>query len=425
MTVNANAIHAARRFIDLHKWPVFQAATMVGNEIQESLMIPSIEGDKGLEHSAHGINQLRDTRFAFLKTFAKSKGVDWTDLDIQIDFVPFELSTTETATLKRLASAKTLVEYCEASIGYFRPKGYKPATPQAGHGWKNRLRNSADVLAAIAPTPVTQPLLPGNANMTLSQKIAATPRGWLESGDQNDLVTALQLALKALGYPLKGTGFYGPATTAAVKDVQAREGLVEDGEAGPVTAKAIEARKGVPYTDQAKPALVRALWLMNGLNEIGIHEVVGRGSNPKILRWAKDEGGYVATVFTDDDIAWCSLYANHLLTAVGLPGTETLWALDWDSDRTWPNKKLPGPALGAFAPMKRSGGGHIGVIAGRFKDGRLALLAGNQGNTVSIAGIPKDRPLSYRWPAGATLPTVVGFDKLPIIVANGAYASET
>lgn len=170
----------------------------------------------------------------------------------------------------------------------------------------------------------------------------------------------------------------------------------------------------------------RPLWVANGLNELGIHEKVGAGSNPTIMRWAKDEGGYIAKTFTDDDIAWCSLYANHLLTAVGLRGTEDLWALNWDSDKNWPNVKLQGPAVGAFAPMKRDGGGHIGVIVGRFSNGTLALLAGNQGNAVTIAQIPQSRPLSYRWPIGPSLPTKVGFSQLPIVGANGIPAqSET
>jgi hypothetical protein len=48
-----------------------------------------------------------------------------------------------------------------------------------------------------------------------------------------------------------------------------------------------------------------------------------------------------------------------VLTKVGLQGTETLWALDWSNWGT----RLPGPAVGAFAPMKRQGGGHIAIGA--------------------------------------------------------------
>jgi len=50
-----------------------------------------------------------------------------------------------------------------------------------------------------------------------------------------------------------------------------------------------------------------------------------------------------------------------VLTKVGLQGTETLWALDWSNWGT----RLPGPAVGAFAPMKRQGGGHIAIVVGR------------------------------------------------------------
>ena len=63
-----------------------------------------------------------------------------------------------------------------------------------------------------------------------------------------------------------------------------------------------------------------------------------------------------------------------VLTKVGIKGTETLWALDWDK---W-GQKLPGPAVGAFAPMKREGGGHIAIVVGRDTRGNLMCLGGNQ-----------------------------------------------
>ena len=128
-----------------------------------------------------------------------------------------------------------------------------------------------------------------------------------------------------------------------------------------------------------------------------------------------EEGGAIAVAYKDDLIPWCALYANMVLTKVGIKGTETLWALDWNS---W-GQKLTGPAVGAFAPMKRDGGGHIAIVVGRDKDGRLLCLGGNQNDNVTIAVVPVERPLSFRWPAAVALPLNIGFDSLPIIGSTG------
>jgi uncharacterized protein (TIGR02594 family) len=100
-----------------------------------------------------------------------------------------------------------------------------------------------------------------------------------------------------------------------------------------------------------------------------------------------------------------------VLTKVGLPGTETLWALDWANWGT----RLPGPAVGAFAPMKRQGGGHIAIVVGRDQNNRLMLLGGNQDDAVNIAPYKATRPLSFRWPKEVAAPVRTGFKSLPLV----------
>ncbi len=127
------------------------------------------------------------------------------------------------------------------------------------------------------------------------------------------------------------------------------------------------------------------------------------------------EGGRIAESYHSDSIPWCALYANMVLTKVGLPGTETLWALDWAN---W-GIKLAGPAVGAFAPMKREGGGHIAIVVGRDQDNRLMLLGGNQDDAVNIKPFPANRPLSFRWPKEAPAPVRTGFKTLPLVPSEG------
>jgi uncharacterized protein (TIGR02594 family) len=108
-----------------------------------------------------------------------------------------------------------------------------------------------------------------------------------------------------------------------------------------------------------------------------------------------------------------------VLSKVGLKGTETLWALDWEN---W-GKKLPGPAVGAFAPMKREGGGHIAIVVGRDQNGNLMCLGGNQEDAVNITPFPPDRPLSFRWPDGVPPPAKCGLDTLPLISSDGSVST--
>jgi len=250
-------------------------------------------------------------------------------------------------------------------------------------------------------------------------------------GDQGSAVQAVQRALAKLGYALEATGYFDGATEAAVTDFQEQRSLEVDGEVGAETAQAIDqAVAGAPVATQrpqgqppAPPppgAETRPLWVIEGLKWLGLHEAAGDADNPEILNWAKEEGGDIAKEYKHDEIPWCALYANMVLTKVGIKGTETLWALDWAD---W-GEKLAGPAVGAFAPMKRSGGGHIAIVVGRDGQGNLMCLGGNQSDSVSIVPFPAGRPLSFRWPVGVPLPPKTGLGSLPLMRSDGRVSTK-
>jgi uncharacterized protein (TIGR02594 family) len=104
---------------------------------------------------------------------------------------------------------------------------------------------------------------------------------------------------------------------------------------------------------------------------------------------------------------------------VGLQGTETLWALDWSDWGT----KLAGPAVGAFAPRKRKGGGHIVIVVGRDQDGNLMCLGGNQSDAVNITPFEATRPVSFRWPKDVPAPARTGFRMLPLMSSDGRVSA--
>lgn len=244
-------------------------------------------------------------------------------------------------------------------------------------------------------------------------------------GSAGPTVKQIQLALGQLGYPLTGTGYFGAATDTAVEAFQKRAGLTVDGAVGEMTAAAIDRALGsnlaaVPAT--AKAEIGQPLWLQAGIKLIGIHEGPGAKDNQTIIDWAKDEGGDIAKEYTHDSIPWCALFAGHCLTLAGLKGPGTLWALDFAGK--WHSVKLLGPAVGAFAPMLRNGGGHIIQVVGKDQRGNIMGLGGNQSDQVSIVPFPMSRlNKGFWWPSSVVLPKATGISALPIVRSDGRISS--
>jgi len=301
------------------------------------------------------------------------------------------------------------------------------------------LAHAADPSTAATPSHASHPIDVA-APAPMEQPTQAAASGILEGlvrntvvcvGDEGPTVKALQLALAKLGYALKSSGYFCGATESALMDFQDQCGLEVDGEVGPETARAIDeaiagGRRSTTSSQEEQvvrppPATgTRPLWVIEGLRWLNLREARGAADNPEILEWAKEEGGSIAKDYTHDEIPWCSLFANMLLTKVGIEGTKTLWALDWDK---W-GQKLPGPAVGAFAPMKREGGGHIAIVVGRDAHSNLMCLGGNQSDGVSIIPFPADRPLSFRWPIGVTPPHQASLGSLPLMKSDGRASTK-
>lgn len=246
-------------------------------------------------------------------------------------------------------------------------------------------------------------------------------------GSSGEVVGAIQLRLRDLGAPLRGTGYFGNATDTAVTSFQRSRGLLPDGVVGPVTAAALDMAAGGTMPAPFAESIELPLWLQAGIPLIGTKEVPGTANNKTIIDWAKEEGGDIAKEYTHDSIPFCSLFMNHLLTKSTLKGTETLWALDWNADlmqarigRRWPGVKLPAIAVGAIAPMLRDGGGHVITVVGRDQHGNVMGLGSNQSDTTSIIPFPLSRlNKGFWWPDSVPLPKVMGFDRLPVVTSDG------
>jgi uncharacterized protein (TIGR02594 family) len=140
-------------------------------------------------------------------------------------------------------------------------------------------------------------------------------------------------------------------------------------------------------------------WLTIARSYLGTQEVVGKGSNAKILAMTKHFARWIKSFFKDDDTPWCALFVGHCLGDAGLEHTNSLAA------RSYETYGVPcEPALGAIMVFARKGGGHVGFYTGETATA-YRILGGNQSNAVNETWIAKNRHTATRWPAGEPLPT--------------------
>jgi len=155
--------------------------------------------------------------------------------------------------------------------------------------------------------------------------------------------------------------------------------------------------KGIPNTVKF------ALW------EYGTKEVVGRGSNKTILAWrdelngATTNGKPIVTGYSDDDIAWCGLFAAIIcyrrMKRIEEVVKEPLWARNWAKYGV----KADQPSLGDVLVFSRGSGGHVGFYVGHDAT-CFHVLGGNQSNAVTITRIEKSRMIACRRPPYAIAP---------------------
>ncbi len=137
------------------------------------------------------------------------------------------------------------------------------------------------------------------------------------------------------------------------------------------------------------PTSSRRIYLA-ALEFIGVREVPGSRTNPKITQWIKE----AATWLDGDDskTAWCGCFRGHLglLTGTGVV-PEHYRAASWAK---WgcavpldPQQWQQGDTI----VMTRPGGNHVCLFHAVAKDGRIECLGGNQDDSVNITAFPLSR----------------------------------
>ena len=180
-------------------------------------------------------------------------------------------------------------------------------------------------------------------------------------------------------------------------------------------AAAQTAARAKPVADRHAPALTGPYippWVKLARADLGTHEGVGPKDNPKVLQYFVDASH---PEIRHDEVAWCAAATGAWLKRSGVKPSGSLAARSYEA---W-GQPTPGGKLifGCIGVKKRPGGwlGHVGIVVGANAT-QIFLLAGNQGDAVSISAHPRSAFTAFRWPAN--LPVPKDLPKLPTTVAG-------
>jgi len=154
-------------------------------------------------------------------------------------------------------------------------------------------------------------------------------------------------------------------------------------------------------------------WLNIARTYLGTRELGGKDTAPIIRQWLIKLGAWWA----DDETPWCGVAVAAWMREAGI-----VLPKHWYRARGWLDWGVPlrDPALGCVVVYERGGSGHVGLVVGIDKAGRIMTLGGNQGNKVSIAPFDRSRVLGFRYPSVEALDK---FAALPLLSSDGQVAS--
>lgn len=127
--------------------------------------------------------------------------------------------------------------------------------------------------------------------------------------------------------------------------------------------------------------------------EIGVKEINGNEHNPRILEYQDMTG----LSFGNDEVAWCSIFANWCALQAGLPRSNAANARSWLKVGRKTSFPVPGDVVVIWRESPSSWKGHVGLFMGFNHDGsEVFILGGNQNDEVNIQQFDIGRVLQYR-----------------------------
>jgi len=137
----------------------------------------------------------------------------------------------------------------------------------------------------------------------------------------------------------------------------------------------------------------RLRWMQRAYSYVGLREIEGVKSNPKIDEWLK-----AMHLAPNDEIPWCSAACNGILAESGMHGSGKPNARSFLLVGLRCDFK-PGCIVILWRGSINGWQGHVGFAEKLSDDGRkIRVLGGNQGDEFNSAWYSIDRVLGYRWP---------------------------
>lgn len=133
--------------------------------------------------------------------------------------------------------------------------------------------------------------------------------------------------------------------------------------------------------------------LIEVLSHYGMKEISGKDSNPDILAFFKELG--YDWVNDDSTTAWCSAMMSYYAKKCGYEYNTSLSARGWLKMPVRVLKPQIGNVVIFWRESPQSWKGHVGIFIAQDIN-IIYVLGGNQGNSLSIAGYPRDQLLGYR-----------------------------
>ena len=211
----------------------------------------------------------------------------------------------------------------------------------------------------------------------------------MKKGDKGHEVKALQMKLnKILDISLVLDGDFGAKTEKAVKVFQSSYAPVQSGVVSDFLLHEIDSK----YAE-----LISKLGTMTdafnfALKYYGLKEIKGNVHEPIIIDMFAEIGHKWVL---NDELAWCSTFANFVCKMTGYEYTGKLNARSWLEVGI----EVEVPKLGDIVVFWRNGidsaFGHVGQYVNETET-HIYVLGGNQSNMVRISAYPKNRVLSIR-----------------------------
>ncbi|MGB1308744.1 MAG: TIGR02594 family protein [Oceanihabitans sp.] len=127
--------------------------------------------------------------------------------------------------------------------------------------------------------------------------------------------------------------------------------------------------------------------------ELGQKEISGPTHNERILEYQQMTG----LNFGNDEVAWCSIFANWVALQANLEMSNKANARSWlqvGKKTNWPQ---PGDIVVFWRDSISSWKGHVGFFIGYTKSGKsIYCIGGNQDDEVNIKTFPLDKILEFR-----------------------------